>query len=159
MHSKNRARWKIWPAGALALAALFFATDAQANHGHRSHRGERINAHLDLAAVFAAVAGDHALAYHLDKAGNRIERRFDRHHDREIRRDRWSHRREHVHSRGCGHSEHRQHVSRKHRHHHGAQARQSNESDRRQLHRKSRAHDRNRRDERPSRRGHRSGHD
>jgi hypothetical protein len=52
------------------------------------HRGATIDLHYDVAALFAAFAGDYALADALDRRGDWIERRYDRRGDRILRRAR-----------------------------------------------------------------------
>ncbi|MCR9097463.1 MAG: hypothetical protein NXI30_24870 [bacterium] len=48
-------------------------------------RGEAIDFQLDLLAFIAAANGEYALAEHLDRKGDRIERRLDRKGDRALR--------------------------------------------------------------------------
>lgn len=51
-------------------------------------RGQAIDFQLDLLAVIAAANGEYALAEHLDRKGDRIERRLDRKGDRAVRQAR-----------------------------------------------------------------------
>ena len=51
-------------------------------------RGEVIDFQLDLLAMVAAANGEYALAEHLDRKGDRIERRLDRKGDRALRNTR-----------------------------------------------------------------------
>jgi hypothetical protein len=51
-------------------------------------RGATIDFQYDVAALFAAFAGEYALADALDRRGDRIERRYDRRGDRILRRAR-----------------------------------------------------------------------
>jgi len=48
-------------------------------------RGDAIDFQLDLLAMIAAANGEYALAEHLDRKGDRIERRLDRRGDRALR--------------------------------------------------------------------------
>ena len=111
MHPTKRMNSTLWTLGAVMAAALVFAGSATANDSHRSHRGERINNHLDFLAVVAALSGDAFLAARLDARGDRIEHRYDHRyysrHDRnrDHRGNHWrrSVRKHHRHHEGCGH--------------------------------------------------------
>ncbi|MBW2496579.1 MAG: hypothetical protein JRF61_04840 [Deltaproteobacteria bacterium] len=70
--------------------------DARRKDRMLDHRGGTIDLHYDIAALFAAFAGDYALADALDRRGDRIERRYDRRGDRILRRARAQ---QHPHSR------------------------------------------------------------
>lgn len=131
MHSRKRDSRKMWTiaVSGLILATFAFAPAAQADpRGHRHDRvdrhgdpgrdrtairdarrydrrldarGRAIDFQLDLLAMVAAANGEYALAEHLDRKGDRIERRLDRRGDRALR-DLRSHR-PHAHTRSCGH--------------------------------------------------------
>ena len=62
-------------------------------------RGDAIDFQLDLLAMIAAANGEYALAEHLDRKGDRIERRLDRRGDRALRDARGHVRRDHAHDR------------------------------------------------------------
>ena len=57
-------------------------------------RGDVIDFKLDLLALVAAANGEYALAEHLDRKGDRIERRLDRKGDRALRNARLDRRRD-----------------------------------------------------------------
>ncbi len=127
MDSTKRIGWQRWMTGGAILAMLFFATNAAADDRPDSHRGERINNHLDVLAAFAALSGEPHLADALDRQGDLIEYELDgyRPHDRRRNHDsdRWrkrtrGHRR---HFNGCEHRKisHRSRHSRRSLRHSG----------------------------------------
>lgn len=114
----------------------------EAHHYDRmlDRRGEAIDFHLDVLALVSAFAGDHALAYELDRRGDRIERRLDRRGDRAVRKARKQlHRTRHdghgwhdhrslrkplrghsgLHGKKLGHGKGHGHVDRDHHHRRG----------------------------------------
>lgn len=62
-------------------------------------RGQAIDFQLDLLAMIAAANGEYGLAEHLDRKGDRIERRLDRKGDRAVRQARKDRRRGSDHDR------------------------------------------------------------
>ena len=108
MDRTKRTSLEIWTIGAATLAALFFASGATANDDYNRDLGERINNHLDVAAAFAALAGDPYLAAVLDRRGDLIEYYVDGNRSHHRSRDpgfrRWRNRTNHPrHFDGCRH--------------------------------------------------------
>ena len=94
----------------LAVTAMLLTGAAQAHdrpdRGDRveqrlDRKGDRINHRLDHRAVHAAAHGHYRAAWHLDRKGNRIDRRLDRKGHRYDRR--WDRRHPGGHHRHHGH--------------------------------------------------------
>ncbi len=100
-------------------------------------RGNAIDFQLDLLAMVAAANGEYALAEHLDRKGDRIERRLDRKGDRALRQARKDRRHARLHDRKR--SKHDRGIGKKH----GLDRKRARKLDR--PHERGRDHDRDRR--------------
>lgn len=130
MERKKLFNHRLIVTSGLLIAGLVTASAAEAGDRHRNHRrddarlaeareavrdardydrrldrrGRRIDAHLDVFALFAAATGNYDLAYELDRKGDRIERRLDRRGDRILRDARHDRRHTRRHSRTDNHN-------------------------------------------------------